>query len=122
MVSKQKLFKQLDSLEAELEERLVAHLERAAVGQNDLVFCVVGFNPFKELKLSTDKVTEALVELGAQILALKKKLGEPAAGSIAERICWYCREWGNTENQHRGNAQSLAIQFLQEINNGGNAT
>ena len=47
MVSKEKLFSKLDLLEAELEERLIPHLENSAHGENDFVFCVTGFNPFK---------------------------------------------------------------------------
>jgi hypothetical protein len=117
MVSKSKLYKKLDQLEAELEEQLVPHLENAAKGHNDLVFCVSAFNPFPELKSRTDKVTEELVELGSQVIALKKKLGEATEGSIAERICWYCREWGNNKNSHQKTSQGLALQFLQEISN-----
>ena len=122
MISNVKLYTKLDLLETELEERLICHLEKAAIGNNDLVFCVVGFNPFPELKSRTDVVTEELVDMGAQILALKKKLGEPSEESIAERICWYCREWGNAENSHRKSAQGLAKQFLEEIKNGSKKT
>ena len=74
-----------------------------------------GINPYSELNAKTDKTTEYLVNMGAQILTLKNKLGVPFKGSIAERICWYCREWGELGNYHRGNAQGLAKQFLQEI-------
>ena len=115
MVSRTKLFTQLDTLESELKEKVVPHLEAAADGNNDLIFCVQGFNPYSELKAKTDKTTENLVNIGAQILTLKNKLGESSEGSIAERICWYCREWGNRENSQHGNAQGLAKQFLQEI-------
>jgi len=115
MISKLKLYTKLDSLELELEEKLIHHLAQAAEGNNDLVFCVEKFNPFSELKSRTDKKTETLVSMGAQILALKNKLGEPSNGSIAERICWYCREWGDIENYHRKSAQGLALQFLEEI-------
>ena len=117
MVSKAKLYSKLDSLEAELEESLVPHLQKAASGKNDLVFCVSAFNPFRELKNRTDKLTEELIEIGSQILALRDKLGEPSAGTIAERICWYCREWGNKDNHQRKSAQGLAKQFLTEIQN-----
>jgi hypothetical protein len=117
MVSKQKLFLKLDLLESELEERLIPHLENSALGENHLIFCVTGFNPFKELKSKTDKVSEELVELGAQILVLKNKLGEPSDGSVAERICWYCRKWGEIEKNQRNSAQELAKQFLKEILN-----
>jgi len=117
MVSKAKLYTKLDSLESELKEQLIPHLERAANGNNDLVFCVEGFNPFPALKSKTDAKTGELVDMGTQILALKKKLGEPSEGSIAERICWYCRTWGDTDNNHRKNAQGLAKQFLEEIQN-----
>ncbi len=64
-------------------------------------------------------MTEELVELGAQILALKKKLGEPCDGSIAERICWYCREWGSTARSDKAAGQMLATRFLDEIDHGG---
>lgn len=117
MVSKAKLYTQLDSLETELGEKLIPLLEQAVAGENALVFCVASFNPFPELNSRTNKKTEALVTIGAKILTLKSKLGEPSAGSIAERICWYCRQWGNLENANRKSAQGLAKQFLHEINN-----
>ncbi len=117
MVSRSKLYTQLDALESELNENLIPHLEAAANGNNDLVFCVEQFNPFSELKSKTDKITEKLINVGAQILVLKNKLGDPSEGSIAERICWYCREWSNLENSHRKSAQELAKQFLEEIQN-----
>ena len=115
MVAKVKLYARLDALEAELKSLLIPHLESAANGKNDLVFCVKGFNPFRELKEKTDKKTEELVEMGSHILELQEKLGEPSEGSIAARICWYCREWSNLDNHHRKNAQDLAKQFLNEI-------
>lgn len=115
MVSKTKLYSRLDGLELELDERLVPHLKAAVEGNNDLIFCVKGYHSFQELKGKSDKITEELVAIGAQILSLKEKLGESSESSIAERICWYCREWGNTRNHHRKSAQALAKQFLQEI-------
>lgn len=115
MVSRSKLFMQLDALETELMDKIVPHLKAAANGDNDLVFCVQRFNALNELKTKTDKTTENLVNLSTQILALKNKLGESSEGSIEERICWYCREWGNCSNARHGDAQALAKQFLQEI-------
>lgn len=116
MVSKTKLYMKLDILEKELQDRLIPHLENAASGKNDLVFCVSAFNSARNLKLKTDRETEALVDLGAEILSLKKKLGEVSKVSIAERICWYCREWSSTKNQHSSSSgQGLAKQFLAEI-------
>lgn len=117
MVSKVKLYTQLDSLEIELEQKLIPLLEQAAEGKNDLFFCVEDFNPFPELKSKTNRETESLINMGVQILALKNKLGEPSEGTIAERICWYCREWGNLGNNHRKSVQGLARQFLEEIEN-----
>lgn len=117
MVSKAKLYAKLDALEAELERTLLPHLRMAASGKNDLIFCVADFNPFRELKHKTDKQTEELIGLGVQILSLKEKLDEPSEGSIAERICWYCREWSDIKNHHRKSAVSLAKQFLAEIEN-----
>jgi len=81
MVSKAKLYSRLDSLEAELEEGFVPHLRNAANGENDLVFCVSAFNPFRELKNHTDKKTEEFIEIGSQILSLRNKLGESYAGT-----------------------------------------
>ncbi len=58
MVSKAKLYSKLNSLEVKLEAGLIPHLQIAASGKNDLVFCVSAFNPFRELKNRTDKLTE----------------------------------------------------------------
>ena len=115
MVSKAKLYSQLDDLEAELREALLPHLKNAAQGNNHLIFCVKQFNPFRQLQHHTDKLTEELIEMGSYILSLREKLGEPSEGTIAERICWYCREWSNTGNDHRLSAEGLARQFLSEI-------
>ena len=75
MVSKAKLYAQLDSLEDELRARIVPHLENAVNGRNDLIFCTTDFNPFPELKSKTDKEADELIQLGRKILALRKKLG-----------------------------------------------
>ncbi len=115
MVSKSKLYHQLDSLESELEETLVPLLTLAAEGKNDFLFCVNDFNRFSELSSKTDNNMQACVTMGAQILTLKNKLGEPSQGSIAERICWYCREWGNSDPHHHNTTQELAADFLSEI-------
>lgn len=117
MVSRVKLYSRLDMLESQFRETLVPHLRNAADGKNDHIFCVTAFNPFPELKHRTDKLTEELVEMGSRILALREKLDEPSEGTIAERICWYCREWGNTEKHHRPSGTGLAKQFLEEIEN-----
>jgi len=115
MVSRSKLYTQLDALESELKEDLIPHLETAANGENDLVFCVEQFNRFNELKSRTDKTTEKLINIGAQILVLKNKLGEATEGSIAERICWHCREWSSQDKPDQKYTQDLAKQFLEEI-------
>ena len=115
MVSKAKLFTKLDALEYQLREALLPHLRSAAEGKNDLVFCVTVFNPFRDLRDKTDTLTEKLVEMGAQILSLREKLGEPSDGTIAERICWYCREWSSTGKSYMVSAAGLAKQFLTEI-------
>lgn len=117
MVSRSKLYAQLDALESELKEDLIPHLETAANGDNDLIFCVEQFNSSTELKSKTDKFTEKLINIGSQILVLKNKLDDPSDDSIAERICWYCRAWNDLENNQRESAQELARQFLEEIIN-----
>lgn len=115
MVSKAKLYSQLDRLEEELRARIVPHLENAANGKNDLVFCTSDFNPYPELKTRTDKGMGDLIQLGRQVLSLQEKLGESSEGSIAERLCWYCRKWGDANDRHRDSVQVLAQSFLQEI-------
>lgn len=117
MVSKSKLYSKLDGLESELQERIVPHLVKAAEGKNDLVFCVNGYHSFTPLKYKTDSITAEPVAIGTEILSLRQKLGEPIKGSIAERICWYCREWGNTKNYYRDGTQELEKQLLSEIEN-----
>ena len=115
MVASDKLYEQLQQLEVELHKKIVPHLEQAAAGNNNLVFCVKNFNPYRKFKEKTDNNTEYLVELGSQILTLKKKLGESSKDSIAEKICWYCREWGDCVKTDPNCAQKLAKQFLTEI-------
>ena len=115
MVSKTKLYKKLDELEAQLRESLIPHLMRAVAGDNDLIFCVKAFNPYRELNNKTDKLSEELIDIGSHILSLRDKLDEPSGGIIAERICWYCREWGNNDTYQRSSAAILAKQFLLEI-------
>ena len=119
MVSKSKLYSRLDALEEELRETLLPHLKSAVECNNNLIFCVKSFNPYRELKYKTDKVTEELIEIGSLVLSLREKLGEPTEGTLAERICWYCREWSNTKNRHRPSGVVLARQFLVEIDNAG---
>lgn len=118
MVSKVKLYTKLDALESQLKEELLPHLRNAAVGNNELVFCVSQFNPFCELKNKTDKKMEEFVEMGAQILSLRVKLGETSSGTIAERICWYCREWGDTYENDKASGTDLSKQFIEEIDRG----
>lgn len=115
MVSRVKLYSRLDALEDELRERLVPHLENAVKGCNDLVFCTTDFNPYPELKGSANSETDALIKLGDQILAMRQKLGESSDGTIAARICWYCRKWGDKGGHHQKTTQALAQAFLQEI-------
>lgn len=115
MVSKAKLYIRLDALEAELEASLVPHLKDAVEGNNHLIFCTKVFNPFSDLSHRTDKLTEELIDIGSQILALRNKLGESSEGSVAERLCWYCREWGRLGSQHPSIAAALAKKFLAEI-------
>jgi hypothetical protein len=115
VVSKAKLYSRLDVLEIELKERLVPHLKNSVDGKNDLLFCVKNFNSFRELKSRTDKYTEELIEIGSQILSLREKLGESSDGTMAERICWYCREWSRAKNYHKALGAELAKQFLMEI-------
>jgi len=117
VVSKTKLYSKLDLLETQLKESLVPHLINTANGNNDLVFCVKQFNPFAQLKNQTDAVMEELIEVGSQILSLREKLGEPSDGTIAERICWYCREWSKAKNYHSVSGIDLAKRFLLEIEN-----
>lgn len=117
MVSKSKLYSQLDRLEAELRDRLIPHLEQASNGENDLVFCVPDFSPFPELRFKADPVTQELVLLGRKALSLRDKLGEPTDGVLAERICWYCRKWSDLNDSHRRAATGLASDFLGEVLN-----
>lgn len=117
MVSKAKLYSKLDILEDQLKELLIPHLESASTGENDLIFCVKQFNPPNSLKYKTDKLTEELIEIGSQVLSLREKLTEPSKGTVAERICWYCKQWRDIESHHKSSTRELATQFLNEIKN-----
>jgi hypothetical protein len=116
VVSKAKLFIKLDDLEILLKDSVVSHLRLAVNNGNEGVFCVTELAKNCDAKHKTDKTTEELVLLGRQVLALKEKLGETSQGSIAERICWYCREWSQTKPRYpHPSGTYLAQQFLDEI-------
>jgi hypothetical protein len=115
MVARVKLYLQHDQLEQELEARIVPHLARAALGENDWVFCAADFNPVPRWQQYEDAETASLITLGRQILGLKAKLGEPDEGSIAEQLCVYCRLWAAARGDHRAAAQTLAQRFLSQI-------
>ncbi len=115
MVTRSKLYTQLELLESELREQLVPQLKLAVNGDNDSVFCVEKFNKHKEWKGRFNEKTEYLVGLGAQILALKKKLGESSENSIAEQICMYCRRWNDNVHTDHKYAQIIAKEFLDAI-------
>jgi hypothetical protein len=115
MVARAKLFAQLDSMEEEFDEILIPHLEEAAKGRNEYVFCAKSFVPYVSLRKHADKTTQELIELGSKILYLRDKLKEPLDGSNAGRICAYCEKWGKLTDRHRNSAQDMAIKFLSEI-------
>ena len=115
MVARSKLFTQLDSLEAELDEKLIPHLEEAAKGRNEYVFCAKSFVPHVSLRKHADKLTAKLIELSSDIFYLREKLGEPLENTNAGRLCEYCDQWGKLKDRHRNSGQELAILFLTEI-------
>tara|TARA_R110002096_G_scaffold61016_3_gene151845 strand:- start:1937 stop:2290 length:354 start_codon:yes stop_codon:yes gene_type:complete len=116
MVARSKLYAQLDLLEEELDETLIPHLQEAAKGKNEYVFCAKRFVPYVSLRKHADKVTAELIELCSDIFYLRDKLGEPLEETNAGRLCEYCEKWGKLTDRHRNSAQDLAIQFLKEIN------
>jgi hypothetical protein len=117
MVSKAKLYIQLDRLQDELCERIIPHLQNAAKGNNALIFCTLAFNSIRKLQPEADQETEKLIQLGRQVLALSDKLGVVTKNSIAERLCWYCRKWEHGNDTESCSSQILAQTFLQEIIN-----
>jgi len=116
MVARSKLYAQLDSLEEELDEKLIPHLEEAAKGKNEFAFCAKSFVPYVSLRKHADKLTAELIELSSDIFYLREKLGESLDKTNAGRLCEYCEQWGKLKDRHRNSAQELAIQFLKEIN------
>ncbi len=115
MVARSKLYAQLDSLEGELDEKLMPHLEEAAKGKNEYIFCAKSFVPYVSLRKHADKLTAELIELLSDIFYLREKLGEPLDNTNAGRLCEFCEKWVNLTDRHRNSAQDLAIQFLKEI-------
>ncbi len=116
MVARSKLYAQLDSLEDELDEKLIPHLEEAAKGKNEYIFCVKSFVPYVSLRKHADKLTAELIELSSDIFYLRDKLGESLDNTNAGRLCDYCEQWGKLTDRHRNSAQDMAIHFLKEIN------
>lgn len=115
MVSKSKLYIQLDRLEEELVEKLIPHLENAAKGRNEFIFCAKNFVAQVSLRKYADTFTQELIDLSSKILSLRDNLGESTEGCVAERICIYCDRWGGVKDRHRNLGQELAVEFLNEI-------
>ena len=115
MVSRAKLYEQLDRLEIELKQDLVPHLKIAESGKNDYIFCVNGFNQGLAAKNKNDALTERLIHIARQVIALRGKLDEPDEDSIAVKICQYCREWSAEHKRGNADVKMMAKKFLQEI-------
>jgi len=115
MVSRNKLYTQVDELEQELFNLVVPHLEAALDGGESLIFCVSEFNSHAKFKNHVNPDTQNMVLLGKKIIQLKEKLGEPVDGSVAERLCWYCRKWDGLPNPNLTSTRKLAKQLLNEI-------
>jgi len=115
MVSKTKLYDKLDLLEAQLQKDMIDHLTQAIKHEDEFIFCVSTFSSRRWLKKHSNKKMEQSVTMGAHILTLKEKLNETVTGSIAERVCWYCREWNRTHDENTPMGVFLAKQFLTEI-------
>ena len=118
MVAKTKLYRQLDGLETDLAEQLSAHLKVAARGNNDWVFCVTEFRPAQQARGRSDRTTEKLIALSRRILTLYEKLDEPSGRTPAARLCWYCQQWSRAADDGKLLGQTLARQFLAEIEAG----
>ena len=113
MARVQKLYDRLDALEAEIQRRLVPALRSVEEGKKTTFFTVAAYSPFPNWLNCSE--TEALLALADEAKALRDKLGEPAAGSVGERLRAYCRKAMDVSNHNRLGPQRLARQFLTEL-------
>lgn len=113
MARVQKLYDRLDALEAEIRRRLVPALWAVAEGKKTTFFLVAAYSPFSNWLNCSE--TEALLALADEAMALRNKLGEPAAGAVGERLRAYCRRASDVSDHNRLGPQRLAQQFLTEL-------
>lgn len=111
-----KLYRRLDTLEADLARQLLRHLTACVEGRNDLLFCAREFLPAHYPRnLPTAGPADELLGLVEQIRRLREQVKEPFEGSLACRFRECCRRWADLADAHRGTSETIAKQLLAEI-------
>lgn len=112
---REKLFKRLDSLEAELRKELIPALRKTAAGQDDLLFLTDQTNPYPELRPHGAGHGQLLFDSAQEILRLATKLGESKDELLASMVVKYFYQAHDLNNHHRASPSGIAKQFLQEL-------
>lgn len=115
----EKLYRRLDSLQAELSQRLGARLLACAGGGEQLLFCASAYLPAGWPARLADKDTDTLLGLVEEIHELCVKVGEPFAGSLGWQFREACRRWADVTDAHRGGARRMAEELLAEVEQAG---
>jgi hypothetical protein len=112
---REKLFKRLDSLEAELRQELIPALRRTATGQDDLLFLTDQTNPYPELRTHSSGHGQLLFDSAQEILRLATKLGVSKDELLASMVVKYFNQAHDLNNHHRAAPSGIARQFLLEL-------
>ena len=118
MSQKTKQYNRLEALEAHFRTELTRELKDAAAKSHSQLFLSTRHNPWPEITPWTNKATDKLLEMAAEILDLRGKLRETVKSTPASRFVEYCEEFNNPGNPQRLGVQRHAHRLLQEIGTG----
>ena len=115
MSRREKQLGQLTALEADLQRRLEAALERVAQGQNPLFFQTREFNRHNLAGHMLPKESEELSEAASEALSLREFLGEPVEGSVALAFRRALQRATDLADHHRLGPARMAQELLDEL-------
>ena len=118
MSRKTKQYERLEALEAHFRTELTQELKDAAANSHSQLFLSTRHNPWPEITPWTNKATDKLLDMAAEILDLRGKLNETVKSTLASRFVEYCEEFNNPGNPQRLGVQRHAQRLLQEIETG----
>ena len=111
----EKQIRELEILESDFRDALVAHLRACAAGRGTLLFLVSSMRPECWPPSVRSQAADELFEAAQQILALRAQLGLDAEACLAASYRHACRRHVDLDDHHRPGPKQQARELLQMI-------